>query len=175
MMVRAFPKHSDSYLRDRVNHRIAVERLSDVDRHNEHWEVVEEDGTAWIQARVFDNKGEPTLACYCLKSMGEDTERYPLLDEHDYYNTEYMCIVSALYYTAKRLGTVIVSPRALIGTLLDTGVEIIEDGPMNFVVNIGDGQLVDIINEVNGMEEMTKEHDAPFYLSRTKSEVNIDG
>jgi len=149
MIVRAFPKHAESYLMDRVNHRIATERLTDVDRYKGHWEVVEEDGTEWIQARLFDDKDELTQAGDKLREMAKSTERYPLLDEYEYCDSEYQCIVSALCARAKQLGTVINSPRTVIAALFDAGIEIVEGEPMKFMVMIGDEELLQIIKEAD--------------------------
>ena len=146
---RAFPLPPSPRLAEMSNHTVAVSKMMDVDSAKAHWQIVEHNGTKWIEARSHDSRGEVTKAHRALVGMATAVSEYPILDEHEYLSDEYRLSIEAIATIAKRTGTIIDSYHDLFVELFDTQIEIIEDEPMKYIVMMSDDEFVDFVKSLD--------------------------
>jgi len=141
-IVRGFPYFKEQWLVDRTNHVYVRGKLA-----------YEHKGGGWYQ----DDEGylcaeQGTPAGDFIHSMLDAAEAYPVLDQKAYYDAELQESVAAVRKRAAAEGT-IVDPVDALDLLLASDVEVIEDYPMRWLVDLSSEEWVELFGALNTLEE----------------------
>ena len=140
--MKAFPVHDHSRLRQRCNHAEAVSLM--MNYNSNEWRVTHEDDTdsVWIEADA-DTNAETLLI-----QLVTAEKQYPLLCERRYFTEETRYIHDAIRRKGRQSRTIIDSEHDVAMLLFDAGIEIIEDTPCYFIVNMNDEDFRQLVMEM---------------------------
>ena len=137
--MKAFPLHDNSWLRDRCNHAEAVSLM--MNYNSNEWRTIYEEGSYWIEADT-DTNAETLLI-----QLVTAEKRYPLLSERRYFLEEARYVHDAILRKGRQSRTIINSEHDVAILLFDSDIEVIEDTPCHFIVNMDNEDFKQLIEE----------------------------
>ena len=137
--MKAFPLHDNSWLRDRCNHAEAVSLM--MNYNSNEWRTIYEEGSYWIEADT-DTNAETLLI-----QLVAAEKRYPLLSERRYFLEEARYVHDAILRKGRQSRTIINSEHDVAILLFDSDIEVIEDTPCHFIVNMDNEDFKQLIEE----------------------------
>jgi len=140
-IVRGFPYAKEQWLLDRTNHVYVQGVLSA--EHGRGWHS---DDEGYLCAEQGTPAGD------FIQSMLDAADAYPVLDQKSYYDGEWRGSVAAVRKRAAAEGT-IVNPVDALDLLLASDVEVIEDHPMRWLVDLSSEEWAELFGALNTLEE----------------------
>jgi len=140
-IVRGFPYAKEQWLLDRTNHVYVQGVLSA--EHGRGWHS---DDEGYLCAEQGTPAGD------FIQSMLDAADAYPVLDQKSYYDGEWRGSVAAVRKRAAAEGT-IVNPVDALDLLLASNVEVIEDHPMRWLVDLSSEEWAELFGALNTLEE----------------------
>ena len=82
-----------------------------------------------------------------LTQLTQAEQQYPLLNEHRYFSEEARYVHDAIRRKGEQSRTIISSENDVAMLLFDSGVEVIEDTPCHFIVDMGNEDFKQLIEK----------------------------